>query len=99
MHPGTTFRPASGCYYAVPTSSETLAILESLGSGGGWVMLAGGSNVRMIFEGAHSPGQHYPSIYTSRHTRPANHCRTHTRPLTLTSTLAPTLDPIIALAP
>ena len=50
---GDTYLPDSGCYLAVPTAngagagqSETLELLA-----GQWFLMAGGSNMRMIFEG------------------------------------------------
>ena len=50
-----TFRPDSGCYYGIPSREETFDILENLGSGGGWITVVGGSNMRMVFEGALAP--------------------------------------------
>ena len=50
-----TFRPDSGCYYGIPSREETFDILENLGSGGGWITIVGGSNMRMVFEGALTP--------------------------------------------
>ena len=42
-----TYVPTAGCYYGVPTPSETFEILR-----GSWLFFVGGSNTWTLFQGA-----------------------------------------------